>query len=162
MGRDASQRQFSGMGDCIQKIMKIDGPLGLYQGYGVSVVGIFVYRAFYFGGYDTGKRLVFGDEKSLQESSFFKKFFFAQFIVSTSETISFPLDTVRRKLMMQSGRKGTKVEIKYTGTMDCYKKTLAEEGIQGFFKGNLSNIYRSVGSSLVLVLYDQVKYKLKN
>ena len=50
------------MGDCIKKIMKIDGPLGLYQGYGVSVVGIFVYRAFYFGGYDTGKRLVFGDE----------------------------------------------------------------------------------------------------
>lgn len=127
----------------------------------MSVFGIFVYRAFYFGGYDTGKRLVFGDDKAQQESNFFKKFFFAQFVVSTSETISFPLDTVRRKLMMQSGRKGTNVEIKYTSTMDCYKKTLAEEGVKGFFKGNLSNIYRSVGSSLVLVLYDQVKYNLK-
>ena len=83
-------------------------------------------------------------------------------MVSTSETISFPLDTVRRKLMMQSGRKGTNVEIKYSGTLDCYKKTLAEEGVKGFFKGNLSNIYRSVGSSLVLVLYDSVKYRLKN
>ena len=50
-------------------------------------------------------------------------------MVSTSETISFPLDTVRRKLMMQSGRKGTKVEIKYTGTMDCFKKTMSEEGV---------------------------------
>jgi solute carrier family 25 (adenine nucleotide translocator) protein 4/5/6/31 len=52
------------MGDCIMKITKIDGVSGLYQGFGVSVVGIFVYRAFYFGGYDSGKRWVFGDEKS--------------------------------------------------------------------------------------------------
>lgn len=65
MGRDASQRQFNGMLDCIRKIAAIDGPQGLYQGFGVSVFGIFVYRAFYFGGYDTGKRLVFGDDKSL-------------------------------------------------------------------------------------------------
>ena len=56
--------------------------------------------------------------------------------------------------MMQSGRKGTNVEIKYHGTMDCFTKTLKEEGVNGFFKGNVSNIWRSVGSSLVLVLYD--------
>jgi len=31
--------------------------------------------------------------------------------------------------MMQSGRKGTNVEIKYTGTMDCFRKTYAEEGV---------------------------------
>ena len=118
------------------------------------MTGIFIYRAFYFGGYDSGKRWVFGDEENLKKANFMKKFFFAQLIVTTSETISFPLDTVRRKLMMQSGRKGTNVEIKYTGTMDCFRKTSSEEGINGFFKGNVSNIWRSVGSSLVLVLYD--------
>ena len=45
--------------------------------------------------------------------------------------------------------------------MDCFNKTLKEEGMNGFFKGNLSNIWRSVGSSLVLVLYDQMKYTIK-
>lgn len=29
--------------------------LGLYRGFNISVAGIFVYRAFYFGGYDAGK-----------------------------------------------------------------------------------------------------------
>ena len=29
--------------------------LGLYRGFAISVAGIFVYRAFYFGGYDAGK-----------------------------------------------------------------------------------------------------------
>ena len=35
---------------------------------------------------------------------------------------------------MQSGRKGTNVEIKNTGTMDCFNKTLKEEGMTGILK----------------------------
>ena len=48
-------RQFKGLGDCIMKIAKSDGIVGLYQGFGVSVQGIIVYRASYFGAYDTVK-----------------------------------------------------------------------------------------------------------
>jgi solute carrier family 25 (adenine nucleotide translocator) protein 4/5/6/31 len=59
--------------------------------------------------------------------------------------------------MMQSGRKGEGIAVKYSGTGDCFSKTFKEEGITGFFKGNLSNLWRSVGSSLVLVLYDIFK-----
>ena len=38
------------MSDCIKKIVKIDGVKGLYQGFAVSVTGIFIYRAFYKNG----------------------------------------------------------------------------------------------------------------
>ena len=55
--------------------------------------------------------------------------------------------------MMQSGRG----DVIYRGTVDCARKILVTEGSTAFFKGNLSNIYRSVGSSLVLVLYDEFK-----
>jgi solute carrier family 25 (adenine nucleotide translocator) protein 4/5/6/31 len=55
--------------------------------------------------------------------------------------------------MMQSGRG----DIIYRGTIDCARKIAVNEGPTAFFKGNLSNIYRSVGSSLVLVLYDEFK-----
>jgi len=37
-----------------------DGIPGLYNGFSVSVVGIFTYRAFYFGGYDAGKSFIWG------------------------------------------------------------------------------------------------------
>lgn len=47
----------------MKKIFASDGLTGLYRGYAVSVVGIFIYRAFYFGGYDSGKRWVFGDDE---------------------------------------------------------------------------------------------------
>lgn len=93
-------REYNGLIDCAKKIVKSDGIVGLYNGFSVSVVGIFVYRAFYFGGYDTGKRWVFGDDAGQKKASFLAQFFFAQFIVTTSETISFPLDTIRRRLMM--------------------------------------------------------------
>jgi len=77
----------------------------MYRGFSVSIVGIFVYRSFYFGGYDSGKRWIFGDDEGQRKANIFARFFFAQFVVSTSETISFPLDTVRRRLMMESGKK---------------------------------------------------------
>jgi solute carrier family 25 (adenine nucleotide translocator) protein 4/5/6/31 len=45
----------------------------------------------------------------------------------------------------------------YAGTLDCGSKILSKEGITGFFKGNLSNFWRSIGSSIVLVLYDELQ-----
>ncbi len=49
VGKSAAERQFNGLFDCCGKILKKDGIKGLYQGFAVSVVGIFTYRAFYFG-----------------------------------------------------------------------------------------------------------------
>jgi solute carrier family 25 (adenine nucleotide translocator) protein 4/5/6/31 len=153
MGKSEAERQFKGLVDCMTKIHQKDGFAGLYRGFGVSVVGIFVYRAFYFGAYDTGKELILTEE---WRNNLIIKFFFAQFVVTTSETLSYPLDTVRRRMMMQSG----KAQKEYTSAIDCYKKILQNEGFASFFKGNASNIVRSIGSSLVLVLYDKMKESL--
>jgi solute carrier family 25 (adenine nucleotide translocator) protein 4/5/6/31 len=49
LGKDIKDREFSGLMNCCNKIFKKDGIRGLYQGFGVSVLGIFTYRAFYFG-----------------------------------------------------------------------------------------------------------------
>jgi len=48
-------REFKGLADCLAKITKSDGIKGLYQGFSVSVQGIIIYRAAYFGVYDTAK-----------------------------------------------------------------------------------------------------------
>jgi len=52
-------REFTGLVDCISKTAKRAGPMGLYQGFGVSVQGIIVYRGAYFGLYDTAKGVLF-------------------------------------------------------------------------------------------------------
>ena len=47
----------------MKKIVKTDGMAGLYQGFTISVIGIFVYRAAFFGFYDTIKAMAFDDPK---------------------------------------------------------------------------------------------------
>eukprot|EP00178_Gracilaria_changii_P007109 TRINITY_DN2277_c0_g4_i1.p1 TRINITY_DN2277_c0_g4~~TRINITY_DN2277_c0_g4_i1.p1 ORF type:complete len:290 (+),score=34.17 TRINITY_DN2277_c0_g4_i1:45-914(+) len=146
-------REFTGLVDCLGKILKSDGPFGLYRGFGISVVGIIMYRAAYFGMYDTGKVALFGEGK---KPGFLVSWAFAQFVTVSAGIISYPLDTVRRRLMMQSGRK----EILYRGTIDCFRVILRDEGPKAFFKGAASNIIRGTGGALVLVFYDKIQAAL--
>uniref|UniRef100_A0A669BHS3 ADP/ATP translocase n=2 Tax=Oreochromis TaxID=8139 RepID=A0A669BHS3_ORENI len=55
VGKAGHEREFKGLGDCLVKIFRSDGLKGLYQGFNVSVQGIIIYRAAYFGIYDTAK-----------------------------------------------------------------------------------------------------------
>lgn len=145
-------REFNGLVDCLAKTFKSDGPQGLYRGFGISVIGIIAYRAAYFGCFDTGKSILFPDAKN---ANVFAMWFFAQVVTVGAGVISYPLDTVRRRLMMQSGRTGA--DIMYTGTMDCFAKIYAQEGWRAFFKGSLSNILRGTGGALVLVFDSKIK-----
>uniref|UniRef100_A0A7S3IF87 ADP/ATP translocase n=1 Tax=Strombidium inclinatum TaxID=197538 RepID=A0A7S3IF87_9SPIT len=143
-------REFTGLVDCLGKVAKSDGVTGLYRGFGISVVGIIAYRASYFGMFDTGKVLLFEDMK---RANFFAVWGFAQCVTVGAGILSYPLDTVRRRLMMTSGSK----DVMYTGTMDCFKKIYANEGGKAFFKGCLSNVLRGTGGALVLVFYDKIQ-----
>ena len=146
----AGDREFNGLVDCLQKIFKSDGIQGLYRGFGISVAGIIAYRAAYFGSFDTGKVLLFKDPKN---ASFLAMWGWAQFVTVTAGLISYPLDTVRRRLMMQSGRS----DILYAGTVDCFRKIAQQEGMGAFFKGAGSNVIRGTGGALVLVFYDKIQ-----
>jgi solute carrier family 25 (adenine nucleotide translocator) protein 4/5/6/31 len=119
----------------------------------VSVQGIVVYRGAYFGLYDTAKGVIFPDEKT---ASFVGKWAVAQAVTAAAGVLSYPFDTVRRRLMMQSGG-----ERQYTGTIDCWRKIAANEGSGAFFKGALSNVLRGAGGAFVLVLYDEIQKFLK-
>ncbi|XP_006082818.1 ADP/ATP translocase 3-like [Myotis lucifugus] len=58
VGKSGAERQFKGLGDCLVQITKSDGIRGMYQGFNVSVQGIIIYRAAYFGVYDTAKGML--------------------------------------------------------------------------------------------------------
>jgi solute carrier family 25 (adenine nucleotide translocator) protein 4/5/6/31 len=52
------QRQFKGLLDVYRKTLSSDGIVGLYRGFGASIMGITLYRGMYFGIYDTMKPVV--------------------------------------------------------------------------------------------------------
>ncbi|KAJ8668527.1 hypothetical protein QAD02_010190 [Eretmocerus hayati] len=154
LGADVGQgdkREFKGITDCLVKVFKSDGPIGLYRGFNVSVQGIIIYRASYFGLYDTIKGTYMSDIKK----SLLANFMVAQVVTSVSGIVSYPFDTVRRRVMMQSGRPVE--ERMYKNTLDCWVKIAKTEGLSAFFKGAFSNMLRGTGGALVLVFYDVVK-----
>jgi solute carrier family 25 (mitochondrial adenine nucleotide translocator), member 4/5/6/31 len=46
-------RQYSGIIDVYRKTLATDGIVGLYRGFGASIVGVMIYRGGYFGFYDS-------------------------------------------------------------------------------------------------------------
>ncbi|KAJ3260842.1 hypothetical protein HK103_007405 [Boothiomyces macroporosus] len=153
------KRQFSGLWDCLVKTSR--GPKGflsIYQGYGVGLAGIVGYRGVQFGLNDTIKGLNPYDK----ETSFrgiLSKWITAQVSVIASSYPVYPLDTIRRRLQMQSEKPIN--ERIYNGTFDCFKKIVKNEGVTALFKGAGANVFRSVGAALVLVLYGEVQAIIK-
>lgn len=78
-----------------------------------------------------------------------------QAVTTVAGIVSYPFDTVRRRMMMQSGR--AKSEILYKSTLHCWSTIYKSEGGSAFFKGAFSNVLRGTGGALVLVLYDEIK-----
>jgi solute carrier family 25 (adenine nucleotide translocator) protein 4/5/6/31 len=151
----AGQKTFNGLADCLAKTAKgPSGVLGLYNGFGVSVAGIIPYRGVYFGMFDSlnGLNPYRKDSNLVGLAS---KFAIAQATAITAGYASYPFDTIRRRLQMQSEK--PPAEWMYKGTADCFWKILKEEGTSALFKGAGANALRTVGSALVLVLYGEIK-----
>jgi solute carrier family 25 (adenine nucleotide translocator) protein 4/5/6/31 len=154
LAADVQNKQFNGLMDCFTKIAKSDGVIGLYRGFGPSVAGIIVYRAGYFGFYDAGKIVFFKDGG--KNTNFFAKFGLAIFVDISAAVIAYPLDTIRRRLMMQSGRAAS--EVQYKTSMGAWKHIVKNEGgLAALYKGVFANNVRAIASALVLVLYDEIK-----
>merc|ERR1711959_879963 len=150
------KKTFNGLLDCLKKTAAGPmGPMGLYAGFGVSLAGIIPFRGFQLGAFDTivGLNPWKSDKGILGMVSTFAS---AQTAIIAGAGISYPFDTVRRRLQMQAELPPEK-HIN-NGTFDCLKKIAAEEGIAaGVYKGFVANAFRSVGAALVLVLYDRSK-----
>mmetsp|Transcript_22052 Transcript_22052/g.36494 ORF Transcript_22052/g.36494 Transcript_22052/m.36494 type:complete len:303 (+) Transcript_22052:146-1054(+) len=150
----AGKRQFDGLVDCLKKTMKASGVGGLYNGVGVSVMGIIPYRGTYFGLFDTlsGYNPYQKDTNGLLRAG--SKFGCAQVSAIVAGYASYPFDTVRRRLQMQSEKPQS--EWVYKGTVDCFQKIMKDEGTTALFKGAGANALRTVGAAMVLVLYSEI------
>ncbi|CAN4110390.1 unnamed protein product [Withania somnifera] len=147
--KGGGERQFNGMVDVYKKTLASDGVAGLYRGFNISCVGIIVYRGLYFGLYDSLKPVVLTG--SLQDS-FFASFALGWLITNGAGLASYPIDTVRRRMMMTSGE-----AVKYKSSMDAFTQILKNEGAKSLFKGAGANILRAIAGAGVLSGYDKLQ-----
>jgi len=129
------------------KTLKSDGIQGLYRGFTISAVGIFIYRGMYFGLYDTLKPMILGADAGVGLS-----FLLGWAVTVTAGLMSYPIDTIRRRMMMTSGG-----GVKYKGSIDCGSQILKNEGFMSLMKGAGANVLRGVAGAGVLAGFDKFK-----
>lgn len=154
LGADLGKvKKYNGMLDCLKKTIAENGFFSLYNGIGPSTVGIVVYRGAQFGLQDILK--AFNPyQKEVSAIGLASKFCVAQLAVSFSGVVSYPFDTLQRRLQIEASKPAE--EKMYNGMADCAKKILKAEGPGGFFKGALANVLRGTGAAIVLVMYDEI------
>ncbi len=145
--KGGGERKFNGLIDVYRKTLKSDGIAGLYRGFVISCVGIFIYRGMYFGLYDSLKPILLGENANV-----FVSFLLGWAVTVTAGLMSYPIDTIRRRMMMTSG-----AAVKYKNSMDCGVQILKNEGFMAMMKGAGANILRGVAGAGVLAGFDAFK-----
>ena len=138
--KKGGEKQFNGIIDVYKQTLASDGVAGLYRGFVISCVGIFFFRAIYFGLFDSLKPSLPAD---------YRDNMLANFLLGWGVTIvaglaSYPIDTIRRRMMMTSGE-----AVKYSGSIDCARRILANEGFKSFFKGIGANVLKHLADGAV-------------
>lgn len=146
--KSGGERQFNGMFDVYRKIIASDGVGGLYRGFVISAVGIFIYRGFYFGLYDSAQAVM----PSSVKGNFFANFALGWVVTTAAGLASYPIDTIRRRMMMTSGE-----GVKYRSSVHAAQVILQSEGVASFFRGAGANILRGVAGAGVLSGFDLFK-----
>jgi len=153
-GKDGTtgERQFNGLFDVYKKTLATDGIQGLYRGFVISAVGIVIYRGLYFGLYDSIKPLL----PAKLNNNFWVTFALGWVVTTTAGLASYPIDTIRRRMMMTSGE-----AVKYKSSMHCGALIIKNEGIPSLFKGAGANILRAIAGAGALSGYDKLQFLVR-
>lgn len=191
-----NSRRFNGTVDCLRKIYSDSGLRGIYTGLSVSITGVVIFRGLFMGGYDTVKYALgldgggididTGIEKTGAQvkNEFYgnftvnvlKRLVAAQVVTLTAGTLCYPIDTVRRRVMMQSkinivpavttvtnmatvataasAAAASTTTFKYRGAIHALAVILKEEGVRGLYSGLSANLIRGIAGPILLVSYD--------
>jgi len=147
--KKGGERQFNGLVDVYKKTLATDGIVGLYRGFNISCIGIVVYRGLYFGMYDSLKPVLL---VGTLQNNFFASFMLGWGITIGAGLASYPIDTIRRRMMMTSGE-----AVKYKSSYHAFQEIVKKEGYKSLFKGAGANILRAIAGAGVLSGYDQLQ-----
>ena len=166
---DGKYKQYTSMTHAARVIVKEEGVLALYKGWLPSVIGVIPYVGLNFAVYGTLKDVVaeWQGLKSGKDLSVPLGLACGGVAGAIGQTVAYPFDVCRRKLQV-AGWAGAKAlaegeakhlaEMRYTGMVDCFVKTVRHEGVGALFHG-LSANYVKVAPSIAIafVCYEEVK-----
>ncbi|KAJ6837820.1 mitochondrial substrate carrier family protein P isoform X1 [Iris pallida] len=147
---------YKGISDCIRQIYKRNGISGLYRGVGPSLYGIFPYSGLKFYFYEEMKTHVPEEHRG----DIVVKLACGSVAGLLGQTITYPLDVVRRQMQVQNLTKSDHGVAK--GTFESLFIIFQNQGWRQLFSGLSINYLKVVPSVAIgFTVYDAMKSLLK-
>ncbi|CAN8325984.1 unnamed protein product [Cochlearia groenlandica] len=149
---------YRGITDCFSRTYKESGFRGLYRGVAPSLYGIFPYAGLKFYFYEEMKRHVPDEHKK----DISLKLVCGSVAGLLGQTLTYPLDVVRRQMQVERLYGAVKEETRRRGTMQTLFKIAREEGWKQLFSGLSINYLKVVPSVAIgFTVYDVMKLHLR-
>merc|ERR1712146_764317 len=157
----SGKKTFSGLFDCMKKTAAGPGGfMALYTGFGVSVIGIVGYRGLQLGCFDTITGLnPYKKDKGILGAV--TTFIAAQTAITVGAGATYPFDTVRRRLQMQSEACGGAPLQGHHGLLqeNRFRRRLGKRFVQGVPCKRRPQRWRCLGACLVRSCEDVPPFK---
>ena len=155
---EAYKAKYNGMFHALITIFKEEGPKSLWKGIFAGLQRQIIFAGLRIGLYPTVRDFICGkDIKEGKTPTLLQRIAAGLITGAFGITVASPTDVVKIRLQAE-GKKPPGEPRRYKGSIDAYKKIVAEEGVKGLYSGLFPNIIRnSVMNAAELASYDQIK-----
>ena len=143
---------YTGILDCFVKTYRQEGVRGLYGGLGPTLTGIIPYAGVSFAAFDVIKEYMPRDEHNKIATQY--KLLCGAIAGFLSQSVSYPVDTVRRRMQLQGCTGGERL---YKNAIDCTAQVFRKEGLFAFYRGLSANLLRAAPNTAIqFTAYEQI------
>ena len=141
---------YKGLVDGFKHIVRTEGPLAMYKGLGIVLIGAAPAQALFFTGMTTVQK-TFSPKSDLAN---FGAGIAAQIICGSISWV--PMEVIKEKMMIQGSIKTAQT---HSGSFSMLQKVLAQEGIRGIYRGFvLQQLTYGPFNGLAVLFYNRLKF----
>lgn len=154
---DPYQQKYKSMLDAFTLIAKEEGFMALYKGISPTILGVIPFAGtLYF----TYEQMDSYSQSPRERLSATQAFINGCVAGAVAQTVSFPFDTIRKKMQAQSLTVPLTMrpDVEFKGMVDCFVQTVNSNGVIGLWRGNAANLVRIVPyAGLMFATYEFFK-----
>jgi solute carrier family 25 phosphate transporter 23/24/25/41 len=152
---------YKGIFDCMVQVTRKEGFFTLYRGLWPSILGVVPYVGVDFAAYETLRQ--YSPKQADGTVSGYITLINGAIAGTMAQTISYPMDLVRRRLQVQGFASDIAfADTHYKGITDAFIRIYRTEGILGFYRGLVPNFIKVVPAiSVSFYVYESMKQLLK-
>jgi len=154
LAKKGEAKAYNGIWNCMKVSKKHYGVRSWYSGFVLASLSTVPYVAISLASYDI-LRDVFIVNKSKESgvNPVLRYVGLGTIAGLFAQLATYPLDTIRKRLQVNLG-----TETMYKGSLDCIKKTLAREGVKGFYAGIVPTLLKvAPAAAIQFTAYDLLK-----